>query len=224
MAHINSTVPGDLPSTRQLMRSTIIAALIACTLLVTVVLPAEHGIDPTGAGRVLGLTEMGEIKRALAEEARRAEQAPPPAAPTVTAAPASTPAPEPPQEAAPTSSEPVAPAAEPGVAAGNSHETTLTLAPGQGKEIKLVMREGARVSYSWSTDGGVVNYDTHGDSQNPRRDYHGYAKGTGVASDSGELVAAFEGSHGWFWRNRTRGDVTVTLRTEGDYSALKQLK
>jgi len=38
-------------------------------LLLTTVLPAEYGIDPTGAGRVLGLTQMGEIKVRLAREA-----------------------------------------------------------------------------------------------------------------------------------------------------------
>ena len=34
------------------------------------VLPAEYGIDPTGVGRALGLTQMGEIKVQLAEEAK----------------------------------------------------------------------------------------------------------------------------------------------------------
>jgi hypothetical protein len=45
------------------------AHLRAVAILVTVVLPAEYAIDPTGVGRVLGLTEMGETKRELAEEA-----------------------------------------------------------------------------------------------------------------------------------------------------------
>jgi hypothetical protein len=45
------------------------AAAVAGVLLLTVVLPAEYGIDPTGAGRVLGLTQMGEIKVRLAREA-----------------------------------------------------------------------------------------------------------------------------------------------------------
>ena len=59
----------ELPSSGQLLRSTAIALVVAAVLLVTVVLPAEYGIDPTGAGRILGLTEMGEIKTQLAEEA-----------------------------------------------------------------------------------------------------------------------------------------------------------
>lgn len=59
----------DLPSTRTLVRSTVIAALVAIVLLVTTVLPAEYGFDPTGVGRALGLTQMGELKLELAREA-----------------------------------------------------------------------------------------------------------------------------------------------------------
>ena len=59
----------DLPTTRQLLRATGIAAISAGAILVAVVWPSEYGIDPTGAGRVFGLTEMGEIKQQLALEA-----------------------------------------------------------------------------------------------------------------------------------------------------------
>ena len=65
----------ELPSSAQLLRSTILAAIGAAAILLVVVLPAEYGIDPTGAGRVLGLTEMGEIKRELSEEAERDRKA-----------------------------------------------------------------------------------------------------------------------------------------------------
>ena len=67
----NSDIPSraELPSTRQLIRSTIIAAVSAVVLLYTVVLPSEYGVDPSGIGRALGLTEMGEIKTKLAKEA-----------------------------------------------------------------------------------------------------------------------------------------------------------
>jgi len=61
----------ELPGSKQLLRSTIIAIIIAAALLVTVVLPAEYGIDPTGVGRLLGLTQMGNIKMQLADEAEK---------------------------------------------------------------------------------------------------------------------------------------------------------
>jgi hypothetical protein len=30
--------------------------------------------------------------------------------------------------------------------------------------------------------------------------------------------------HGWFWRNRTREPVTVTLRAEGEYQEMMPVK
>jgi hypothetical protein len=59
----------DLPTTRALVRATLIALTVAAAVLFTVVLPAEYGIDPTRIGRALGLTQMGEIKVRLAREA-----------------------------------------------------------------------------------------------------------------------------------------------------------
>lgn len=222
----NTKLPtlNELPSTAQLLRSTIIAAIIACVLLVTVVMPSEYAIDPTGVGRALGLTQMGEVKIQLAEEARADEaaaQTPTPlpaeniaAAP---AAPATTPAT--PAEVIPAPEQPAAPEQ-----AALQHEMSITLTPNQGAEVKLEMKQGAKVNYSWTANGGVVNYDTHGDPYNAPRDfYHGYGKGRSTPEDTGVLEAAFDGKHGWFWRNRTSKPVTVTLRTQGDYISIKRV-
>ena len=67
----NSDTPSqaELPSSNQLIKSTILAAIAAIVILFTVVLPAEYGIDPTGVGKLLRLTEMGQVKQQLAEEA-----------------------------------------------------------------------------------------------------------------------------------------------------------
>lgn len=197
----NVTPPpvAELPSSSALLRSTVIALVTALVLLVTAVMPAEYGVDPSGIGGMLGLTRMGEVKMALAREAAAASAA----------------------EAA------LAAGVAPGdpASTGNSHVTELALAPGKGREIKLVMAEGARATFSWSVAGGVVNYDTHGDPHDaPPGFYHGYGKGTGAAGDEGVLVAAFDGIHGWFWRNRGSSPVTVTLRTQGDYQELREMK
>jgi hypothetical protein len=82
--------PSELPSTGRLLKSTGIAAAVAGAMLVFVVLPAEYGVDPTGAGSLLGLTEMGRIKMQLAEEAALDQ-----AEITASSAAASTPSPEP---------------------------------------------------------------------------------------------------------------------------------
>lgn len=216
MPDISNSVPTDLPSTRTLVRSTVLALTIAGVLLATVVLPAEYGVDPTRVGGALGLTKMGKIKASLAEDVQQAQTGspdgqtpPPPALSSGTPPPAAAEAPTGPLAGA--------------VPASRSDTTTITLRPNQGREVKLSMREGARVTFSWSTDHGVVNYDQHADSKQPPRDYHGYRKGSRVGSDRGELVAAFDGWHGWFWRNRGADPVTVTLRTDGDYLDIKEV-
>ncbi len=220
----NSDIPSraELPSTRQLIRSTIIAAVSAVILLFTVVLPSEYGVDPTGIGRALGLTEMGEIKTRLAQEAAEDEAATKAANATPSAARAQT-GKEAAASAAPavviTASQPAAPAAT--ATAQWRDEMSFTLTPGQGTEIKMKMKEGEKALFAWTVQGGVVNFDTHGDALGKSISYE---KGRAVASDEGELVAAFTGNHGWFWRNRGQADVTVTLKTGGAYSDLKRVK
>jgi len=219
--------PAELPSTGRLLKSTGIAAAVAGALLVFVVLPAEYGVDPTGAGSLLGLTEMGRIKMQLAEEAALDQ-----AGVVATSPEASTPSPEstPSEGASPNSAMPPAaatatPSTPPDSAlqsatAVASDESVFSLAPDEGFEIKLVMVKGAKAKFEWFTDGPGVNYDTHADGAGIS--YHGYGKGTNTPRQEGELVAAFDGSHGWFWRNRTGQDVKITLRTSGEYTGVKQ--
>lgn len=52
------TSPAPLPDTRALVRASLAAALVAALVLVTAVLPAEYGIDPTGVGHLMGFTRL----------------------------------------------------------------------------------------------------------------------------------------------------------------------
>jgi hypothetical protein len=58
-----------------LRRATMAAVLLAALITVVAVLPAEYGIDPTGLGKRLGLTQMGQLKQQLALEALEDAQA-----------------------------------------------------------------------------------------------------------------------------------------------------
>lgn len=212
----NSNIPTDreLPSTAKLVKSTIIAGVAALALLVTVVMPAEYGVDPTGIGKATGLKKMGEIKVSLAQEAeaeRKAAElatAEQPAMPKIIAQ----------AQAAP---EPVQTADIPAVT--RNDEMSVTLAPNEGTEIKVALEKGKTVNYSWSTDGGKANFDVHGDSKELNIDYHNYAKGAEKIKN-GTIEAAFNGYHGWFWRNRTAEPITVTLKTNGEYTEIKKVK
>lgn len=228
----NTDIPGreELPSTAKLIRSTIIAAIVALVLLVAVVMPAEYGLDPTGAGRLLGLTEMGEIKEQLAEEAAADEAAQVVAVESAIDQPSlEVPEPveqEPTQETAPAPEPEIAttgeqPTPEPVPAESQwQDEIRVVLTPGEGTEYKLTMEEGAVARFSWVSEGGPVNYDTHGNGSGQSISYE---KGRGVPEDEGELIAAFTGNHGWFFRNRNDNNITLVLRTGGDYGQLKKV-
>ncbi len=220
----NHAIPDrdELPSTAKLVRSTILAAIVAAVLLVTVVMPAEYALDPTGVGRMLGLSEMGEIKRQLAEEAAADE--------TYEKSINSVGSSMPNQASAASKAEPAEPerGADP-VAQARSIEPAMpewkdeirvVLTPGQGTEYKLTMQEGAVAQFVWESEGGPINYDTHGNGSGQRISYE---KGRGVPKDEGELKAAFTGNHGWFFRNRNKRDITLILKTKGDYGQLKKV-
>lgn len=211
----NTDMPtrADLPTTAQLIRSTGIAVAAAAALLVSVILPAEYAIDPTGIGKITGLTEMGEIKQQLADEAAM-DAATTGESEALLVTPA-----------APAVSEVVAEvAAEPAPANAQPAWTdtvTLTLAPGEAAEVKLVMNAGDTATYAWSADAGHLNSDLHGDGT--RGQSTSYRRGRAETEDAGGLTAAFDGSHGWFWRNRSDVSVELTLNARGAYSEVKRV-
>ena len=63
----------------------------------------------------------------------------------------------------------------------------------------------------------------HGEPYNAKKGYfHSYGKGKQVNDNQGEFTAIFDGTHGWFWRNRSNSDVTISLKATGDYLSVKQ--
>ncbi len=212
----NTNIPTDreLPTTGKLIKSTIFAAVTAFTLLATVVMPAEYGIDPTGVGNAIGLKKMGEIKMSLAKEAAAEQEIIRMANAGESIALAETVVVSAPVEQVP---------AEPAMANIRTDEMSVTLAPDQGTEIKVTMTKGKKVEYIWETNGGKANFDVHADSKELNIDYHGYEKGAEQKKE-GILEAAFDGKHGWFWRNRTSETITVTLKTSGEYTDIKHMK
>ncbi len=191
----------DLPTKAQLFRSSIIAGIGAVAIMVAVYLPAEHAIDPTGIGRVLGLTEMGEIKVQLAEEAEADRLLD--------------------EQRAQDQSSNVLDAVF-GLFVGTAHaqeawrdEVTFTLEPGATAEIKMTMEAGNVAEYAWTATGGRVNFDLHAHSGGESVDYE---RGAGQTEGEGSVEAPFAGDHGWFWRNRDSTPITMRIQLRGEYS------
>jgi hypothetical protein len=183
----------DLPSAAQLVRATALAAVVAAALLLLAVLPAEYGIDPTGIGAALGLY------RAPAAEA----------------------------EPLPASS--VGGETAPATGAGSlftspapyrTDEMSITLAPGEGAEIKAQMAAGERLVYSWTATGNGVDVDMHGEAADKIGGDRSYQTGEFQTAGNGAFEAPMAGNHGWFWQNLNDDPVTITVKTSGFYRRL----
>lgn len=198
----------DLPTKAQLSRSSVIAGIGAVAILVTIYLPAEHAIDPTGVGRVLGLTEMGEIKQELAAEAEADRLLD--------------------EQLGQDQSSSVLEAVF-GLFVGTAYaqeaqevwrdEVTFTLDPGASAEVKMTMEAGNVVDYAWTATGGRVNFDLHAHGGGESIDYE---RGRGETAGEGSIEAPFAGNHGWFWRNRDSTAITIMIQLRGDYSEIVQ--
>jgi hypothetical protein len=193
--------PMETASKTKILQATVIAMAIAVVLLFTAVLPAEYGIDPTGAGAALGLTGLA---------ATGAESAPAPGA-TVAG----------PVIEAPTIKG--AFIAQPKGYKIDSRE--IKLESGDGVEIKYHMEKGAGMVYSWTaTPKEMIFYEFHAEPDvkpaGASEDYYeSYEKDdqVGTSESHGTFIAPNTGIHGWFWENQTGVPVTIKLVTAGFY-------
>jgi hypothetical protein len=196
------------PSGKRLALSVVVALAVAAVVLVTTVLPAEYGMDPTGVGRLLGLTELRQPARTITvkdvigrNERVREVEIPEPGQPT--------PLPNP----AVHQDEPEAPKAS---------TIMLTLGANQETEVKAIMREAKVLLYSWHVDGGMVYSDFHGhDPATSSEAFVRYREDQETAGGHGSLVAPFGGEHGWYWLNVSDNPVTVTLNLTGYFDDTK---
>lgn len=186
------TSPEGLPTMGQLLRATAIAVVVAAIILITIVLPSEYGLDPTGIGRRLGLYRAPAVVTEIAVTSDGDEGA---AAPGATLVRKKNPY--------------------------RSDEMSLVLESGEGAEIKAVMAGGDRFIYTWTSEGGPVDVDMHGEPLNPADgEIPSYFKEEEQSGDNGVFRAPIAGRHGWFWQNLNDTPVTIRLKTSGFYERL----
>jgi hypothetical protein len=94
----------------------------------------------------------------------------------------------------------------------------ITLRPYEAIELKYTLAEQAALDFSW-TASGPLYYDMHS---------HPFEGGDALTETysidtrqqmHGRYVSQFTGLHGWYWQNRTMGDVTLTVEAAGPISA-----
>jgi hypothetical protein len=208
------SMQNELPSTRRLLKATAAAVAVAGVILVTTILPAEFGIDPTGIGRRLGLNALA----GTASAATSPDVVPKPVA-----------APTPPRASAPETAsssveldavgQPVKPIDGSVVSkradAYHSDTMSVILPPGKGAEIKAPMKAGDGMVFHWSASGDVA-FDMHGDhAGSTNGEYTSYWIERAQREASGTFTASFDGNHGWYWLNRGSEPVTVHVEVTG---------
>ena len=199
-----------LPSSARLWRATGAALLAAGVLLVTVILPAEYGIDPTGLGRKLGLLTLSG-KQPIGGAAQATD---PPVSPDAALA--------------------ARAAAVFGANAGQSFSAeavrlanapvrndrlTVTVPPGGGAEVKAMLKAGDGFVFHWRASGEVA-VDMHGERPDVKDAYTTYAIEAGQREAAGSFTAPFDGQHGWYFNNRGKDAITVDVSVTGSQSSL----
>lgn len=104
-----------------------------------------------------------------------------------------------------------------------SETKTLELAPEEEMELKIAMKEGDSLVYSWRTEGGAIYSDFHAE---PFGELPGeairYQESEAVTGEHGTLNAPFAGHHGWYWVNPHQTPVEVTIEVSGFYAVVKE--
>ncbi|BBB26265.1 hypothetical protein [Amphritea japonica] len=193
ISDLNQDTP---PSTMTLIKATVLAAIAGIIILITTILPAEYGVDPTGLGEKLGLAKLHnepviESKDSVLLSAPSASSSGIPVPPIWIS-----------------------------TTAYRSDEISLILQPGKGAEIKARMKVGESFVFNWKAEGGDLYFDMHGEKINAGDEFTSYWLERARSSASGAFEAPFEGTHGWYWQNNSSTPVTIHLETSGFYKEL----
>ena len=193
----------------------ILVSLGAAILLITVVLPAEYGIDPTGFGRLTSISRLSESARSAGVDfgqtmefniadydvtAERIEQS-------------------------------IQGLIKLEEAPFRTETIDLTIDDFGEIEHKFIMPADSTLVYSWEVlqgKGDGVYFEFHGHpSSADAPDYpegfeQAYSKGEGH-SQSGSFTTPFPGYHGWYFMNLEEGAITVRLKVSGYWQEHKEM-
>jgi len=100
-----------------------------------------------------------------------------------------------------------------------SNEATIVVKANKALEYKFKLDQYEKLTYEWKADA-PLHYDFHGDPE-AKQDYtqgyfESYANGN-TDHVKGMVTIPYKGSHGWYWKNESGKDITITLSTKGKY-------
>jgi hypothetical protein len=191
------SAPESMLATKgQILKASAITLVVAGVALVTLVLPAEYGVDPLGTGRALGLTAIADPQEGLPIASTEVGFEYVPAIQGAAAA----------------------------YAGAYKTETyTFTLGPYEWIEYKYQMEKGASMVFSWAASEAVT-HDFHSEPDvKGSAEVISYDKRR-LRGSNGSLAAPFTGIHGWYWENTTGSPVTVKVSAAGFFAGGLELR
>jgi hypothetical protein len=187
--------PQDVEAKERLAAAAGAALLVAGLILVTVVLPAEYGIDRFGTAEMLGLMALSEARS------------------TDTTAGAG---------ATASRSGPIKPAvAQSALYKVDSIE--FRIGPREGFEYKYRIEKDGGMVYAWMATG-TLQYELHGEPDGAAPDVFESYEIEKRDRASGSFVAPFSGIHGWYWENQSDTPVTLKLTAAGFFSSATEYR
>jgi len=197
---------------KQLIKASILAFVIGGLVLVTMVLPAEYGIDPLGTGKLFGISNI------YVQDDEIAAAMPMPVVPTTTEKITIDDLGSPAEIVKPMEANNPAPETQ---FALQRNTLEIVVPARKGIEYKVNMLKYGSTKYEWSTvDNSILYTDFHGEVKeaNPPAEvfYESYTI-VNTNNMAGTFTAPFEGKQGWYFKNDNNHDVTVILKLEGQY-------
>lgn len=202
--------------TKIIFKATVAALIIGMVLLLTAVLPAEYGLDPTGAGKALGFTKLYqpiENAQTITSEEKQVQS---PDRVLKLEDGGSGPEVIKPEEA----NNPA-----PDKQFKEREDSVQVVIPAGGAiEYKINMLKYSRVKYEWITNNESVFFDFHGEVKQANPPGNVYYESYTVAYSNnviGNFLSPFEGKHGWYFKNKNDAQVVISIKLKGQYELIK---
>lgn len=208
---MNNNIAPPVLEKKKIVKAAIISVFVALVILVIAVLPAEYGIDITGAGSALGFSTLADANQ---KTAATNEIIPDVAFKLIKLEDLGSS----PEVAKPIEANNLPPAKQYEI---REDSIEIKVPAGKGLEYKVLLLKYGTLKYEWKTDDGFVFFDFHGEvkESNPPKEvfYESYTV-SNATNVGGTFLAPFEGRHGWYFKNKNTEDMVIMLRLKGEYA------
>jgi hypothetical protein len=195
-------------SKKQVLKSISLAFLIGGLIFIIAVLPAEYGKDPLGTGKLLGFGKLYTKESSNQLNYKKIELKDVGSPSNIIK----------PSEANNPISENQFDVIEDSI--------SVKIPAKKGVEYKVKMLKYGSTKYEWHTQNKeIVFLDFHGEveEKNPPKEVF-YESYTVAYSNNmgGTFTAPFKGKHGWYFKNLSNKEITITIKLEGQYKLFKK--